>query len=79
MIEKKESLPDKVAKDTTFGELIQKYPDTVPILLEYGLHCIGCHVAVFETIEQGAKGHGLSEAQLTEMIEKINDSIKEKK
>lgn len=42
-----------ITKEMTFGELIQKHPNAAGILGAYGLHCIGCHVAVFETIEIG--------------------------
>ncbi len=59
-------------KDITFGDLLQQKPEAAEILASYGLHCIGCHIAVFETLEQGAKAHGLSDAQLEEMMSKIN-------
>ncbi|MBN1501473.1 MAG: DUF1858 domain-containing protein [Spirochaetes bacterium] len=61
-----------INKDMTFGELLDKYPDKAPILGAYGLHCIGCHIAVFETIEQGAQAHGLDDAQIEEMLKKLN-------
>lgn len=67
-----------VSKEMTFGEVINKFPSAVPVMFEYGLHCIGCHVSAFETIEQGATAHGLSEEQLNEMIEKMNKTIKNK-
>ena len=65
----------KIERSMTFGELIEKYPGTVGVLAGYGLHCIGCHVAVFETIEQGAHAHGLDEAQIDKMIDDMNSII----
>lgn len=62
----------KINKDMTFGELIQKYPDTTPILGNYGLHCIGCHLSVSETIEQGMKAHGMDDAAVTKLINELN-------
>lgn len=59
-------------KETTFGDLLQAKPEAASILAAYGLHCIGCHIAVFETIEQGAKAHGLSDDQIGEILKKIN-------
>jgi len=41
------------------GEVVQKYPETIPVFLEHGLMCFGCAVARFENIEQGAMAHGI--------------------
>jgi hybrid cluster-associated redox disulfide protein len=60
----------------TFAELTSRHRAAIPILFEYGLHCIGCHVSALETIEQGALAHGLSKEQLSEMLEKINNTAK---
>ena len=65
-------MADTIKKDMTFGELIQNFPEAAPILSDYGLHCIGCHIAVIETIEQGGKAHGLSDEQIDKMIEELN-------
>lgn len=62
----------KINKDMTFGELIQLYPDTTPILGNYGLHCIGCHLSVSETIEQGMKAHGMDDAAVAKLITELN-------
>ena len=52
-------MTEKISKDMTLGEVIQKYPEVVSIMLKYDLHCVGCHVAAYETLEQGALGHGM--------------------
>ena len=62
----------KITKDMTLGEAIQKYPETVEVMMEHGLHCIGCHVATYETIEQGAMGHGIDPKKL---IDDMNKAI----
>ncbi|MCP8322713.1 MAG: DUF1858 domain-containing protein [Candidatus Methylarchaceae archaeon HK02M2] len=64
-----------VYKDMTFGELLHSYPQAGMILMRYGLHCIGCHIGVMETIEQGAKAHGLSDDDIDKMIEEINKEV----
>ncbi|MDD5162932.1 MAG: DUF1858 domain-containing protein [Candidatus ainarchaeum sp.] len=68
-----------VTGEMTFAELTSRHPAAIPILFEYGLHCIGCHVSALETIEQGALAHGLSEEQLKEMLGKINGVSKTSK
>jgi hybrid cluster-associated redox disulfide protein len=65
-------MEQKISKDMTFGELIRSYPDTVSILGNYGLHCIGCHLSIYETIEQGMKAHGLDGAALEKLINELN-------
>lgn len=51
---------EKIIKDMTFEELISKYPQTISLLLEKGMHCAGCHAASTETIEQGAIAYGIN-------------------
>lgn len=62
----------KIHKDMTFGELLKSYPKAGPILASYGLHCIGCHIGVMETIEQGSIAHGLGEDVIKAMVERLN-------
>lgn len=61
---------NKITKDMTFGEVLKKYPETVKTFFQYGMHCFGCHLAVEETIEQGALAHGVSIDQLIEALNK---------
>ncbi len=65
-------MPDKIDKNMTFGELLKKFPAAGPILAGYGLHCIGCHIGVTETIEQGGKAHGMDDGQVNQMISDLN-------
>ena len=46
-------------KDMTIAEMITANPDVVPILLNAGMHCIGCPSAMGETIEEAAMVHGM--------------------
>jgi hybrid cluster-associated redox disulfide protein len=48
-----------ITKDMGLGEVIQRFPQTVPVFGKYGIHCIGCSMSAFETIEQGARAHGI--------------------
>ena len=68
--EKKEKLT--ITRDMTLGEVIRKYPASAAVMMEYGLHCIGCHVAEWETIEQGCQAHGLSKEDLDKLMDDLN-------
>jgi len=67
---------NEISKDMTLGEVVQKYPQAAEIMMSYGLHCIGCHVATWETIKQGAMGHGMGEKEIDKMVKEINDSVR---
>lgn len=68
---------NKINKDMTFGEVLKKYPETIKTFFEYGMHCFGCHIAVSETIEQGALAHGVDVGQLMEDLNKTVSSTAE--
>jgi len=65
-------MDNKVKKDMTFGDLLQQFPSTGEVLASYGLHCVGCHIGVMETIEQGAKAHGLDDSKIESMMQDLN-------
>jgi hybrid cluster-associated redox disulfide protein len=69
---------EKIKGDTPFSELLQKYPETAPIMMKHGLHCIGCHAAAFETIEQGCTAHGMKEEDIKKMLREMNEAIEKK-
>ncbi len=62
-----------ISEDMTVGDIIQKHPQVTNTLLKYGLHCVGCHVAYWETIGDGARGHGMSDEMVAKMIAECNE------
>ena len=58
-----------ITKDMTIGAALEKHPEIAPILMEVGMHCLGCPSAQGETLEEAAMVHGLDGALL---LEKIN-------
>ncbi|HLD49365.1 MAG TPA: DUF1858 domain-containing protein [archaeon] len=75
MVAKKAVVSQKITKSMTIGDVATKHPEAVEIMIKYGLHCVGCHVAFWETIEQGAKGHGMSDKQLKAMLSDMNKAL----
>lgn len=69
---------EQITKNMTFQEALEKSPEAAGIMMKYGLHCIGCHIAPFETIEQGCLSHGIEEKDIDKMIKEINGSMKKK-
>lgn len=64
-----------VTRETNLGEVVRQWPETAKLMLEYGLHCAGCFANQFDTVEQGAAIHGMSNDELDEMIGRINEVI----
>jgi hybrid cluster-associated redox disulfide protein len=64
-----------VRKNMTFAEIMEKYPDAANVLFESGLHCIGCGMAMYETIEQGCMAHGMSKKEIDELIKRLNNGV----
>ena len=58
-----------IEKTITIGELLEKYPDKVDILLESGMHCIGCPASQMETLEEACEVHGID---AEELVAKLN-------
>lgn len=64
-----------VTKETTIGEVVKKYPHAVQILTSYGLHCIGCQIATWESIEEGCRVHGIDDETIDKMVNEINEKM----
>lgn len=67
------NMRDKITKTMTLGEIAAKHPGSVGILMKYGLHCIGCSVATWEILEQGAMAHGIDGKKLNSMLKELNN------
>lgn len=65
-----------ISKSMSFSELINKHPESIEVLLENGMHCFGCAMASFETLEQGCVAHGLD---ANKIIKEINEKINKNK
>ena len=58
----------RVNKSTMIGELLQIDENVAPILLNIGMHCLGCPSSQMETIEQAAMVHGIDHDMLVDEI-----------
>ena len=65
-----------VTKDTIIGDILDIAPETAPIFLSIGMHCLGCPSSRGETVEQACMVHGV---QVDELLERINASMAEAK
>ena len=59
----------KFSKETKIGEILEQAPEKAEILLEIGMHCLGCPASQMETLEEACGVHGID---VQEVIAKLN-------
>lgn len=60
-----------ITKDMSIMEVVTKYPETAEVFFRHGMGCLGCAVARFENIEQGAAAHGIDIEALLADLNKV--------
>lgn len=61
-----------ITKEMPIGDVVRNYPQTIEVFLRHGLMCVGCAVARFENIEQGAVAHGIN---LVALMRDLNAAV----
>lgn len=67
-MQKEVSKMAEITKTTTIGEALRINPNIAPVLMEIGMHCLGCPSAQGETLEEAAMVHGIDADTLMEKI-----------
>ena len=49
----------EIKKDTIIGDILDVAPQTAPIFLSIGMHCLGCPSSRGETVEEACMVHGV--------------------
>lgn len=57
-----------ITKDMTITEVIRLAPQTFPIFMSLGMHCVGCPSAQSETVEEAAMVHGIDVSKLLDLV-----------
>lgn len=66
---RKEKVMSEITKEMTIGDILRANPDVAPVLMEAGMHCLGCPSAQGESLEEAAMVHGLN---IDELMAAIN-------
>ena len=61
----------QITKDTVIGDILDIAPDTAPIFLSIGMHCLGCPSSRGETVEQACMVHGVDVNELLAQVNKL--------
>lgn len=62
----------QITRTTKIGELLNVFPESAPILMEIGMHCLGCPSSQMESLEEAAMVHGID---VDLLVEKINAAM----
>ena len=66
----------QVTKDMYIAEVLQIDPGLAGILMETGMHCLGCPSSQRESVEEAAMVHGFN---ADELVKKLNDYLESAK
>ncbi len=73
---------DRIHAQMTISDILGMFPDKAQRLSQEitnaGLHCIGCNAATWETLESGMLGHGKTQPQIDDLVQKLNALLDEK-
>ncbi len=58
-----------INKQMSIGEVLEIDRETAPIMMEYGMHCMGCPFSMMESLEQGCAAHG---TDADELVNRLN-------
>lgn len=62
----------QITKDTIIGDILDIAPETAPVFLSIGMHCLGCPSSRGETVEQACMVHGVD---VDSLLAKINEVV----
>ena len=68
-----------ITRDMLLGEVVAKHPNAAFVFMQYGLHCVGCVISEYETVEQGCRAHGIPDEVIDEMVADANLFIEEER
>lgn len=62
----------EITKQTKMGEMIEYDRGIAVVLMESGMHCVGCPASIGESLEEACMVHGLD---ADEVLAKINEYL----
>ena len=60
----------KIEKSTIIGDVLDIAPETAPLFMAIGMHCLGCPASRGETVEEACMVHGIDPEELLEELNK---------
>ncbi|MGO5051080.1 hydroxylamine reductase [Lachnospiraceae bacterium LCP25S3_G4] len=67
-IKSNDAIGNVIKKDTVIGDILESNPENASVLMEMGMHCLGCPASQMETLEEACAVHGF---EVTEILAKL--------
>ena len=64
-----------ITKDTIIGDILNIAPETAPLFMNIGMHCLGCPASRGETVEQACMVHGVDVDELLAAVTAYQDDL----
>jgi len=61
-----------IGKDTVIADILEEAPETAPLFISIGMHCLGCAMSSDETVEEACAVH---DVDVDEFVEALNARI----
>ncbi|MDD4319740.1 MAG: DUF1858 domain-containing protein [Candidatus Peribacteraceae bacterium] len=61
-----------VTADMRVADIASLLPEALPVMAEYGLHCVGCSANGLESLGEGCRLHGFAEEEIAALLEDLN-------
>ena len=62
----------KISKDDIISDVILEYPESIEIFMWYWLWCVWCWASSYETIEEWASVHFMSDEDIDNLVKDLN-------
>ncbi|MCI6605103.1 MAG: DUF1858 domain-containing protein [Clostridiales bacterium] len=67
----------KIEKTTIIGDVLDIAPQTAPLFMSIGMHCLGCPASRGETVEEACAVHGVDADAFLEQVNKFIEASEE--
>jgi hybrid cluster-associated redox disulfide protein len=68
----------EITKQTTMGQMLEFDPGIAYILMQCGMHCVGCPSSIGESLEEACMVHGLdADEVLAAILDYVNSAKKD--
>jgi len=64
-------MTDPLTASTTVADVLRKRPLAARVLMNHRMHCLGCEIAPFETLEEACEIYGVS---LRDLLAELNST-----
>lgn len=67
-------MAETITKDMLIGGILRSNPEVAPLLMEMGMHCLGCPSSQMESLADACMVHGVN---ADDMVKRLNAAISE--